>query len=694
VPFRIARTGNMSLRAIGAAVVAGLLGVAWLAPGALVTLRLAWFDGYQRLAPRNRIGYPVTIVAIDEASLRRHGHWPWPRDRLAALVHGIAAHAPAVIGLDIVMPEADRNSPEMIAAELAATEPRIAAELRRLPAHDAQLAAALMTAPTVLGVALVDDERVRAGRAPVSPSPEGAHAARIPAYSHSLHSIGTIEAAATAVAALNAEPERGIIRRMPGVLSAGGRIWPGFAFELLRVASGADRLALTGDVHGLISVGIADRTVPLDRDGRMWVHFAESDPRRLLSAAAVIDGTVDPDAISGHVVLVGFTALGLLDVVTTPLGERRPGVEVHAEVIENIFDDRLLWRPHWAAALEALAFVLIAALALAGCPYTRPWRAVSLFAAGSAALAAAGYAAFRAGGLLFDAASPVAGAALLFVALLALSLIDAERHRRRLAATLAAEREAQARMLGELAAAHRIQTGLLPDPGTVLGADPRARIAATMQPARSVGGDLYDFFLLDANHLFVGIGDVSGKGVPASLFMTLAKSLTKSSALRDAAPLDAKIRRAHEEIARDNPESLFVTLCALVLDLESGAIELVNAGHEPPLVLGASGVEPMRGEPGPPLCVIDAYDYPITRTGLQRGDLLVLLTDGVTEATDPAGALYGRERLAACLAAQRGNPAPEQIIAAVRADVERHAAGIELPDDVAMVAVRWNGPAA
>src|SRR5438105_11179932 len=230
-------------------------------------------------------------------------------------------------------------------------------------------------------------------------------------------------------------------------------------------------------------------------------------------------------------------------------------------------------------------------------------------------------------GLLLNVTAPALAAAAVFAALLGATLAEADRQRRLL-------REAQARVAGELEAARRIQMGLLPVPRALFGAEPRFSIDALLEPARTVGGDFYDCFMLDEHRLFFLVGDVSGKGLAASLFMALAKSLVKSIALRgDGGDPAEVLRSANAEIGRDNPESLFVTVFAAVLDARTGRMRYCNAGHEPP-VLCQPGEAPQRLADcaGPPLCVIADFPYASGELALPPGGWLCAVSDGVTAA--------------------------------------------------------------
>jgi serine phosphatase RsbU (regulator of sigma subunit) len=151
--------------------------------------------------------------------------------------------------------------------------------------------------------------------------------------------------------------------------------------------------------------------------------------------------------------------------------------------------------------------------------------------------------------------------------------------------------------------------------------------------------------------------------------------------------------RANAEIARDNKESLFITAFAGVLDLRTGTLAFCNAGHEPPYLKGP-GARPERLEHpgGPPLCVIADYEYLSAHHQMAAGETLAVVTDGITEAMNPRGELYGAARLVAQLAALPGATPPGEMLAAVDADVRRFGAGAEQYDDITMLCVRWNGP--
>jgi adenylate cyclase len=309
-------------------------------------------------------------------------------------------------------------------------------------------------------------------------------------------------------------------------------------------------------------------------------------------------------------------------------------------------------------------------------------------------IAAVAFAVFKSRRLLLDAATPGLSLLVLFGVLLVVTLAESTRQRRTLERIVQAQRERAAHVAGELAAAQRIQTGMLPRADLLRG-DSRIDLAAVMAPAREVGGDLYDFFRLDRRRLFVLVGDVAGKGLSASMFMAVSKALYKSAALNaTSATVGDLMTAVNVEVSRDNSEMFFVTAFAAILDLDSGMLDYCNAGHENPYAVSPDrgSLARLSGGGGPPLCAVDGFRYPSASHGMQAGELLCVVTDGVTEAQNAAGELYGSARLKnVLLRAQAGGDNAAAAVDAIRRDVDAFAAGAEPSDDMTIFVLRWMG---
>ncbi len=657
-------------------------------------LRVAWFDTCQQLAPREVSAHPVVVVAIDEASLERYGQWPWPRNLIADLVGRILDQQPAALGIDLLFPEPDRLSP----ARWAGTRPDLDADTRarlsRLEDNDLRLARRLEGGPVVLAVAGSDEGTAGAGRFPPVREVGGLDRSALSTWSGAVRSLPLLDDAARGHGVISFRPGAdGVVRHLPLVVRIGERLAPSLTLEMLRLAAGAPVFEVVAERGAVQGVQVGDLPVPTDAEGRLRVWFSPSRPERFVSAADVMDGTVDPRTFTRRFAILGVTGLGVVDLPATPVAPRMPGPEVHAQVLENVFERRYLRRPTWAPWAEAGLLLAAGLVLVALAPRTRTVWLPALAGASLAGFAGAGWGAYQWGPWLVDAATPGVAFALLFVLVLTIALSTADHERRRLDAALALERDRAQRAAGELEAARRIQMGILPRVEAELGADPRFDLAVDLEPARAVGGDLYDFFMLDRQRLFFVVGDVAGKGVPASLFMAITKALWKSTALRMDTDVEGIMNTTNREVSRDNPEMLFVTALSGVLDLEDGRLRYAVAGHDAPLrFLPGASPRRLEGEGGPPLGVLDDFEFPLAEARLGPGETLCLYTDGVTEASDAAGELYGAKRLAAAL--ERASAAgldPAGVLDVVRRDVAAFVADAPQADDLTLLVLRWNG---
>ena len=380
------------------------------------------FDRYQHEAPRSVQSQPVTIVAIDEKSLARWGQWPWPRHKLATLIDTIGKHEPAAIGLDMYMPEVDQTSPGQVALTLETSQPALAQQLKALPSNDEFLSKSLQRTPSVLGAAGFDfktyttSEGLRTWPLNLQGGDHMPSAARD--YPAVLASLPMLQSAASGQALLSVDSEQGAVRRMPLVASVAGQPVPSLALEMFRVAMGESSSQIRLDSHGIDSVNVGDLRIPTQPNGDVFVHFSPQSEtlQRYVSALDVLENKVDPEALSGKLVLIGLTGMGLNDMRTTALGELVPGIEIQAQLIESIFDQRFLLRPWWMVLTEVCCALLVGGLMIwllprlspsnrMGVIYRLPKVGLIVSLGINAVAVGAGFYIFRTHGLLFDAAS-------------------------------------------------------------------------------------------------------------------------------------------------------------------------------------------------------------------------------------------------------------------------------------------------
>lgn len=244
------------------------------------------------------------------------------------------------------------------------------------------------------------------------------------------------------------------------------------------------------------------------------------------------------------------------------------------------------------------------------------------------------------------------------------------------------------RIRAELDIATEIQTSVLPSTFPAFPDRDEFDIFASMTPAKEVGGDFYDFFMVDEGHLAIVMADVSGKGVPAALFMMIGKTLIKNHTVPGRTPGDV-FTIVNRLLAESDKEGFFITAFEGVLDLSSGELLYANAGHEPPFI-SRSG-SPFAAEPIAPGFVLAGLEDTVYKTGrimLTPGDRLFLYTDGVSEAVRTDGSLFGRERIGSALSSC-GPASPEDMIKAMSGTLSTFMAGCDQADDITMLCLEY-----
>lgn len=380
-------------------------------PQALQTLHNTVFDQYQRWQPRVYAQSPVKIIDIDEDSLAKIGQWPWPRNKVAQLIKLLTQDNVNAIALDMIFSESDRTSPKNISKHWRLSE-QARQEISQLADHDLTMANALSGSPSISGFTLERDETknappkrrfniVNMGESPLS---------YLQPFSGSLNSLGMFESKVAGNGALNyISDQDGVVRRVPLVMRLGNDVYPSLIAETLRVSQHAHNYIIkTSPIKdaGIDGILIGKIKVPTTADGQLWIHYSQANPERYISAWKVLDPTFNPKNLAGNIVIIGTSAKGLMDQRNNALGLIMPGVEAHAQALEQILNQTFLARPHWALWLELLVILggglLVGILAL----NTRAIVSAIFTLALIAMLNISGWIAFSRYGLLFDLFTP------------------------------------------------------------------------------------------------------------------------------------------------------------------------------------------------------------------------------------------------------------------------------------------------
>ncbi|MGB6769947.1 MAG: adenylate/guanylate cyclase domain-containing protein [Methyloceanibacter sp.] len=363
---------------IAGAVMLGALALRIWDPGPVARLRALVFDTYQQIEPRQfDPSLPLRIVDVDEESLKRIGQWPWPRTVLADLVRKLRDNGAAAIGFDMVFPEPDRMSPANALRFWPQSDALagLREEVEKLPSNDQVLAEAIGQGAVVLGFIATPQAgsipQSKAGFANSGDDPR----LFAPAFPGAAASLPELQDKASGAGSLNWLPEHDqIIRRIAMVVQVGDKLYPSFAADLLRLAQGASTYVVKssgasseqsfGAKTGIVKIRIGDYEVPTEADGQMWIRFSKQAKERYLPAWRVLNGEIGKEDIAGRLAIIGTSAAGLLDLRATPLEAAVPGVELHAQAIEQILQGSFLQRPDFATPAEML-YILVLGLLIA-----------------------------------------------------------------------------------------------------------------------------------------------------------------------------------------------------------------------------------------------------------------------------------------------------------------------------------------
>ncbi|MEX2520101.1 MAG: SpoIIE family protein phosphatase [Paracoccaceae bacterium] len=688
---------------------------------ALFRLDARVIDFWQRLAGPDEPGGEVIVVGVDSAAIREKGRWPWGRADLAELVEIIAAAGPRSLTVDILLTEPGPYSEVNLMRAFRTKGPEAIGLLPVSP--DARLAAAIASAPTTLAVAggaarVIDDLpglTECADPAFLKAEPRAFHVECL------LFPLPLFEAAAAGLATAFAEQDLdGVVRRarafvgQPYAGTNGERIetfLPALPLGAVTSCAAVDPTCLRYDTAmDFLSAG-GERRLALTRaDGSgpppapltpslaLWLDFGALEglgpegtgPARMVSAAALFQhDEAEAARLAGRHVILGLTRLGSIDQYTTPLANESgaPGVLIQALAADNLLTGRVLEEPEWARTAAIIYAGFAAFLALIRFGGVSVTALVGFGILSVLAPFAASWLAFTFAGLVLFTATPalaalLAGAPVIYgrVAALRRDLTDA--------------RETQAREDERMDAAREIQLGSLP-----FGADFSAlgfETEAICRPAQEVGGDFFELFQLTDGRLFAAVGDVSGKGLEASLVTALSKSIAGAVTDRVAGPLGDAMREVSREFIRQAPTAWrrdkggFVTLVFARINPQTGEAEFAAAGCEPPTVFSADGARREVVLPSvAPLGWLENAAFETCAMTLSPGDTILMFTDGVGEAETPAGELFGQMK--AEETARRAAGSARAMVAALDSAVTAHQAGRAPTDDTTILAATWRG---
>ncbi|MEC9462809.1 MAG: adenylate/guanylate cyclase domain-containing protein [Pseudomonadota bacterium] len=429
---------KLGVSLIGAAALSAVLTAhAAFAPQAFRLTALV-FDTYQTLKPREATDPPVAVIDIDEASIGKLGQWPWSRSTVAEIVERASGLGAAAIGFDIVFSEPDRTAPGRLVEEMR--RQGIAIEVGSgLPDPDAQLAEAVASNAVALGIALTNESsspapEPKAGFSFVGPDPR----ARLVPYSGALSNLPDLTKRATALGYFSFPPTAdNIIRTFPLIAKSGDRLYPALSIETLRIAQQAGSFVLrsagTAEGSAMTDLRVGALDIPLSADGEIWIYYSGLPNMPIISAADFFEPAKAARLmaqIQGRILLVGTSAVGLRDIVATPVDRAMAGVKVHAEIIDQIASGVFLQRPDWILGAERAAAVVAGLVLLAVLATATPALSVAVALLLAALITGGSWLAFSRALTLIDPLLPLTSLAAVLLTALPLLLMLTHREKR------------------------------------------------------------------------------------------------------------------------------------------------------------------------------------------------------------------------------------------------------------------------
>ncbi len=314
-------------------------------------------DFYFKFRGEEKTSDSIVIIDIDEKSIKGLGQWPWERDKISKILTNLTKDGAGIIGLDIVFAEADKTSPKRLAK-------RWGMDVKNLPDYDLILANTIAKTPTILGY-VFDFDNKNNKQAPQIPAIFiQKHKPKFDFIPHAkgvLTNIKVIQDKAYSSGYMNNIPdETGMIRSVPLLIEYEGEVYPSLAFEMYRIAVGAKKVTVNYTKAGVESIQLANQYIKSDRFGRMYLNFRGSfKSYKYISAVDIYNNVIDKKEIEGKIILIGTSAYGLMDLRSTPMDSVIAGVEIHANMIDNLLHNDMISKPYWTEIVDLFIIIII-----------------------------------------------------------------------------------------------------------------------------------------------------------------------------------------------------------------------------------------------------------------------------------------------------------------------------------------------
>ena len=604
-------------------------------PGFIKSISYLSFDLYQKVFPLKKNETDVIIIDIDEKSLGKFGQFPWSRSVFAKIIQNINSLNPKAIGFDVFFSEKDKQSPEEIikAYNLIPTD---VSELQDIKGHDEIFREQLEKSKSIIAVLgssvpshATHDRSPKARFLSKGGDPKNFTYA----YPYSIGSLEKLEESAKGLGSISfLDQTDGIIRSLPLVVRLQNKLYPTMGLEMVRIGSNQKNLYLEMNEIGIQRISSRPHKIYSDPNGIIWIRYKNSLKSQYISASSVFDGKFDEARFKDKYVLIGASAQGLFDLVKNPLGVTIPGVEVHANVIENILDQSYLIRNPNTYIFELLFSILVAFITFFLSQKMKPKYSLSIFFGSIVTVVIIGFSVFLFRSELVDISYPIFMLTLTFLTGLYFRFVEENK-------IALSNLQKEAKLLKERELAAGVQKSLFPDISKF-----ENFIYAKNVPARDVSGDYFDVVRATPEEYFFTLADVSGKGVKAGMYMAKASSIFRTLTNLKFS-LEKVVFGVNNELVEAKFKGMFVTAVFGKLNIKTGELVFINAGHESILTFDQNKNYEYIKSDMPPIGIVKYFTESMVKSNTinLKDKTFVVYTDGVTEGYLKNGQELGAE---------------------------------------------------
>tara|TARA_Y100000816_G_scaffold264947_1_gene224442 strand:+ start:1344 stop:3398 length:2055 start_codon:yes stop_codon:yes gene_type:complete len=648
-------------------------------PGFVKSISFLSFDLYQKIFTLDKNDSEVIIIDIDEKSLGKFGQFPWSRSVFAKILEKVNKDQPKAIGFDIFFTEKDKQSPDEIIKSYNLI-PTDVTELQKIKGHDEIFGEQLKKTKSVIAVlgSTVPSHSNYERKAKARFLSKGGDPKQF-TYSYT-YSIGSLKQLENSVKGLGSisflDQTDGIIRSLPLIVKFNNEIYPTMGLEMIRVGSNQKNIYIEMNEVGINKISARPYKISSDPNGIIWIRYKKPIKGQYISASSVFDGKFPDDFFKDKYVLIGASAQGLFDLVKIPLGLTIPGVEVHANVIENIIDQSFLIRNPNTYVFELLFAILVATLTFVISQKIKPKYSLSIFFGSITIVVVIGFSMFLFRSELVDISYPVFMLTITFLSGLYFRFIEENK-------IALSNLQKEAKLLKERELAAGVQKSLFPDISKF-----ENFIFAKNVPARDVSGDYFDVVRSTPDEYFFTLADVSGKGVKAGMYMAKASSIFRTLTNLKF-PLEKVVFGINNELVEAKFKGMFVTAVFGKLNIKTGELNFINAGHESILTFDQDkNYEYIKSEM-PPIGIVKYFTESMVKSNTinLKNKTFVVYTDGVTEGYLKNGEELGAEGVQKIIDNMH-EVTPKNIVDSIEKELNWGAE--KLRDDITCMAININ----